>query len=573
MQPGKLLVLSVSVLTTAALFGASCAPAAGPAPTRAAPVGTAPSASPAAPTARPAAATPAAKPAAPAPSPKPAAEQPRYGGHLTIGSESDPPSLDPHQEAAGAVINMIAPSYNNVVQADPVDTTKVIPDLAERWEVSDNGTTYTFRLHKGVKFHDGAPFTSQDAKYSLERIKNPPRGVRSLRQDFLQAISKIDAPDADTLRISLSYPSASFLPMLASPWIMVIPRHVVEKEGDMKRVVVGTGPFKFVSMERGVGSRVVKNPDYFIKGRPYVDEISVYVLTDSFTRFAALRTGKILLIRGTPGISVSQAETVKNTMADKIVLQPGPHGLSQAIGLNSRRAPFTDLRVRQAISYAIDRDKAVTFNQGAGVVGGMLPPFWGWGLPKEELSKMPGFGPDKEANVATAKKLLAEAGFPDGFKTSIATRIHPGHQPAAEIANAELAKVGIQVEIKLLETAVHTDLRVRGDFDVLSLNTAAALPDPDETLSQYWLPNAGLNATKFENPKFTELNEKQTRTLDTAERKKLVNEMERVALTDSVNVMYLWYIRVVPLWAQVKGFVKAPHHFYATRMEHVWMTK
>ncbi|MBI2906777.1 MAG: ABC transporter substrate-binding protein [Chloroflexi bacterium] len=543
----------------------ACAPASPPAP--------APTPKPApAPTKAPAAA-PTVKPAGPAPTPKPAA-QPTYGGHLTIGSESDPPSLDPHQEAAGAVINIIAPVYNGVVQAGPLDTTKVIADLAEGWEVSADGTAYTFRLHKGVKFHDGAPFTSQDAKYSLERIKNPPAGTRSLRRDFLQVVSKIEAPDGNTLRIILSYPSASFLPMLASPWMMILPKHVVEKEGDMKRAAVGTGPFKFRALTRGVSGRVMKNADYFIKGRPYLDEITVYVVPDSFTRFAALRAGNILLIRGTPGISVAQAKTIEATMPEKIVLQRGPQGLSQGIGLHSRKAPFTDVRVRQAISYALDRDKAVkVIVDGAGIVGGVFPPFWGWGHSEQELAMMPGYGPDKEANVAMAKKLLADAGFPNGFKTSITTRKHPGHEPAAVFANAELGKIGVHSEVQLFETATHTDLRVRGDFEVLSLGIAAALPDPDETLSQYWLPNAGLNATRYENPKFTELYEKQTRTLDVAERKKLVNEMEKVALTDSVNIVYFWYVRIVPHWVQVKGFVKAPHHFYATKMEHVWLAK
>ncbi|MBI2909281.1 MAG: hypothetical protein HYX92_16675 [Chloroflexi bacterium] len=569
MKFSRLLVLSVSLLAIIGLVVAGCAPAA-PAPARAAPT-PAPKALAAAPTQ---AAAPAAKPAAPAPSPKPAEEQPRYGGVLTIGSESDPSGLDPHQDLMGSTINIIAPVYNGVVRADPMDTTKVIPDLAESWNVSADGTTYTFRLLKGVKFHDGTPFSSPDAKYSLERIKNPtPPMTRSPRKDFLQAIARVEAPDDQTLKIVTSYPSASFLPMLASPWMLMVPRHVVEKEGDLTKLAVGTGPFKFKSLTRGVSGRVAKNPDYFVKGRPYLDEIIVYVVPDSFTRFAALRAGNILLIRGTPGISATQVKTIEATMADKIVLQKGPQGLSQGMGLNSQRAPFTDIRVRQAINYALDRETAIKVNEGAGVIGGMIPPFWGWGLPPEELTKLPGFGPDKEANLATAKKLLAEAGFPDGFKTTITTRKHPGHEPVAVFANAELAKIGIQVQVQLLETAMHTDRRVKGDFDILSLNLAASMPDPDETLSSYWLPTSGMNGTRYENPKFTELFEKETRTLDTAERRKMIHEMQKIAITDSVNITWLWYIRTVPHWVQVKGFKKAPHHYYATRMEQVWLAK
>ncbi|MBI2906025.1 MAG: ABC transporter substrate-binding protein [Chloroflexi bacterium] len=562
--------LSVSLLTIAGLLLGSCAPAAAPTPT---PKAAAPPA--AVPTKAPATTAPAPTPtpAAPTASPKAAAETPRYGGVLTTVTDSDAPSLDPQQEIVGAVMNIIAPCYNGIVQADPRDTTKIIPDLAERWEISTSGTVYTFQLQKGVRFHDGAPFTSQDAKSTLERIKNPPRGTKSPRQDYFQAISRIETPDENTLRIVTSYPSASFLSMLSTPWIMVVPKHVVDSEGDMKRVVVGTGPFRFKTLTRGVSARVEKNPDYFIKGRPYLDGVLVYVMPDAFARVAALRAGNIMLIRGTPGIPEAQAKVIEATMPDKIVLDRGPHALNQGLALQTKRAPFTDVRVRQAVAYALDREKAIRLNDGLGVLGGVLPPFWGWGLPKEELDKMPGYGPDKDANLAMAKKLLADAGFPNGFKTVISARQHAGHMPAAVFANAELAKVGIQATIQPFETAAWADLSDRRDFDALTLNMAAELPDPDQLFSRYWLPTSGSNWSNYENPKFMELFEKQARMLDTGERRVMVQEMQRIAMTDSANLVFLWFVRIVPYWVQVKGFAKAPHHFYAARMEHVWLAK
>ncbi|MBI2906023.1 MAG: ABC transporter substrate-binding protein [Chloroflexi bacterium] len=370
MQTKKTLMMG-SLLTILGLLLASCAPAVQPTST----------AKPAVPAAAPTTAPPATvagKPA-PAPSPKPAAAQPSYGGALTMVTETDAPSLDPHQETPGAVISMVGPIYNGIVQADPMDTTKIVPDLAERWEVSADKLAYIFHLRKGVKFHDGASFTSGDAKYALERIKNPPRGTKSPRQDYLKAISRIETPDDYTLRIIVSYPSASFLPMLANPWMLVVPKHIVEREGDMKRLAVGTGPFTFKTLTRGVSSRVVKNADYFIKGRPYLDEVVHYIVPDPFTRFAALRAGNVLLIRGTPGIPEAQAKVIETTMADKIVVQRGPHALNQGIGLQTKRPPFTDIRVRQAIAYALDPERAIRLNvDGAGVVGGILPPFWGW---------------------------------------------------------------------------------------------------------------------------------------------------------------------------------------------------
>lgn len=231
--------------------------------------------------------------AAPTPTMKTASEQPRYGGALALPQHSDPPSLDVHRNMAATVFGPVGPIYNGVVQYD--QSNKVVPDLAQRWEISPDGKVYVFYLHKGVKWHDGRPFTSADAKFSLERLGQYPD------MNFVtEAIDKIDALDEKTLKITLKYRQAGFLNFLGHGRVLIAPRHVIEAKGDLKRDAIGTGPFKLKEYLSGVSFRMEKNKEYFVKERPYVDTIIFYVMRDTATRFAAFRTGRLQIYGHTP---------------------------------------------------------------------------------------------------------------------------------------------------------------------------------------------------------------------------------------------------------------------------------
>jgi peptide/nickel transport system substrate-binding protein len=283
-----------------------------------------------------------------------AADQPRSGGTLTMWTQGDPPNFDLHQNSTFMVNWAMAPCYNQLVQFDPLDPTKVIPDIAERWEMAPDGKSYTFSLHKGVKFHDGKVLTSADVKVSLDRVREPPSGVVSPRAEAFAAVEEIQTPDEATVIIRLSRPNPSLLDNLAQGWMAIYPKHVLEKEGDMKKAVVGTGPFKLKRYTRGVSIELEKNPDYFVKGRPYLDGITLYIIPDFGTAYAAFRTKRLLYMSFQLESTAHQAQA---ELAKQIVIQKVP-GLSMrpVLNFNTTRKPWDDVRVREAVSLVLDRE-------------------------------------------------------------------------------------------------------------------------------------------------------------------------------------------------------------------------
>ncbi|MBI2910236.1 MAG: hypothetical protein HYX92_21550 [Chloroflexi bacterium] len=267
------------ILTLLGLLVASCAPAAAPAATKA-PLTPAP-----APTVQTGA----------APTPAPKAAGPRTGGVLTVAKRLPIPHLDMHQEITVNMQAPLAPVYSWLIQNDPIgDENKIIGDLAKSWDITTDGLTYTFKLQDGVKFHDGRPLTSTDVKASLDRIIFPPRGVVSPRQGLYTAVDKIETPDALTVKISLKRVQGSFLQLLALQHNFIFPAHILKEKGDMKRDVVGTGPFKFVSEMRGVSFKTQRNPEYFVKGLPYLDGVTYYEIPDDRSRIGLCGPDKSL---------------------------------------------------------------------------------------------------------------------------------------------------------------------------------------------------------------------------------------------------------------------------------------
>lgn len=207
-------LLVVACLTTLSVILTSCTPAVAPTPKPVVPTPKAAAPTPGAPT-----------------SVSKGSEAPRYGGILPVHVNGPTPSFDIHQESTAYVIQPVACAYNSLVKFDPLQPTEIIGDLAQRWEVSEAGNVYTFYLHKGVKWHDGQPFTAEDVKFSLDRIRKPPRGTVSPRQLTVSAIRDIEAVDKDTIKITLNYPYAGLLVMLSTGWEVIMPKHVIESKG------------------------------------------------------------------------------------------------------------------------------------------------------------------------------------------------------------------------------------------------------------------------------------------------------------------------------------------------------
>jgi len=326
--------------------------------------------------------------------PAPAQDKPRLGGELVYVVPSEPPSYDGHQEETFGVIHPIAPHYNTLLRVDPFDKTgtKPMADLAESWTVSKDQLTYTFKIRKGVKFHDGSELTSKDVKASYDKILHPPTGVKSLRREAYAAIASIDTPDPSTFVIKLKYPESSILLNLASPWNFIYKADILAKDPHWYDThIMGTGPFKFVEHVKGSHWVGKKNPDYWDKGKPYLDGYRAIFISNSAAQVAAVRGERVMI--QFRGFSPPERDQLVQALGPKITVQESPWDCLNFVSMHHDKKPFDDKRVHRALSLALDRyegSKALSKITLVKDVGGIQVPGTPWATPPAELEKLAG---------------------------------------------------------------------------------------------------------------------------------------------------------------------------------------
>lgn len=505
------------------------------------------------------------------PGPSPAAEAPRYGGVLTVRLDADPAHFDLHQHVSYTVLWPVAACCNQLVQFDPLDHTKVIPDLAERWEVSPDGKVYTFYLKRGVKFHHGKPFKAEDVKASFERIIWPPKGVVSPRKEIYGSVEGIETPDDYTVKFYLKRRTSSFLTNVALGFNVIYPKDILDAKGDLKRDLVGTGPFKLKEYRRGVSLELVKNAEYHVPGQPYLDGITFFIIPDLNTSFSALVAGQLLLQRTftDPG-----ADELKRQLGDKVVVETAPSTFVRVVDLNARRKPWDDPRVRQAVSLAIDRNAAVqVVSKGHGLVTGPMLPGGQWALPREELLKLPGYG-EKAREIEQAKALLRQAGYAEGIRdVEILTRKGPDWEPQAVFVQDQLARIGIQATIKAEEAATHQARLDRYDFEVHAHAYSVPIDDPDTVFGQNYLCGSSRNYSGVCDPDVDALFERQSGAADVNERRGLVWELEKKVIIDNIKILTARELEWSVCWRKVRNFRTWPSRYLTEKLEHVWLAE
>ena len=505
-----------------------------------------------------------------------AAETPRRGGVLLAVIGADPPSLDPHQESTFANIQMVAPLYSTLLQIDPYNYPKVIGDAATEWKISPDRLTYTFKIRQDIKFHDGSPLTAADVKATYDKIVFPPQGTRSIRKIHYTAVERIEAPDPGTVVFKLKFPSASLLDNLASPWNVIYPRKYLDKDPNyFMKNIVGSGPFKFKNYTRGATFEGERNPDYFIKDRPYLNGYKFFVSTETSVRAAAIRSGRAYIeFRDLPN---SEVEAIKKQLGDKVVVQETSQVGQFGVAMQNTVKPFTDIRVRRALTLGFDRytaSKVLYQLTGLRDVGGLMRPGTEWAMPQAQLEKIPGFWRDAEKSRAEAKRLLTEAGYPNGFKTVMKNRnIRLPYQDLAVYVIQEWRKIGIEVENRPLETAAwFSDGRDTGNFELFLQPTVEFMDDPDQFLNRY-TTGAPANYGRFSDPALDDLFSRQARTVDPVERRKLVIDLQKRVLEQVYYMPGLWWTRRVVHLAKVKNYVAPPSHYTNQKLQDVWLAE
>ncbi|MBI4308517.1 MAG: ABC transporter substrate-binding protein [Chloroflexi bacterium] len=442
-----------------------------------------------------------------------------------------------------------------------------VPDLATSWKF-DDPKTLVFTIREGVKFHNlppanGREMTAEDVAFSLNRIRTP-QAEFVWRSQF-ERVDKIEAPDKRTVRMTLKTPFAPILAYIASGTVasnkVIVPPEVVQKWGSLADIehAVGTGPFQIKQYTPGVGGTLVRSSTYWEAGKPYLDTLSITVVPDRATMIAAYRTGKIDLGTQEAGeVTLSERKDMERTNPEIKYTEwsrPNWFGLVP----NLTRKPFDDIRVRKAIFLAIDRQEALQLNlAGGGYITGPLPQrmFPGWvAWTEAELLRLPGYRQPKDQDMAEAKKLLAEAGYPNGLTLEAeGTNLFPQiNLKNMEIAKSQLAKVGVTVNIKLVDGAVWFQQDTKGEFGFRARGYSAAR-DPDDQLYTRHHCNAGRNSQKLCDAELDRLLDTQRQELDVAKRKDLIKQAQRRLMDLAPQVWLHTAVDYMPRQPWVRGW-------------------
>jgi peptide/nickel transport system substrate-binding protein len=507
-----------------------------------------------------------------------AQDKPRSGGELVFVVPSEPPSYDGHAEGTFGVVHPLAPHYNGLLRIDPTDRTgtKPVPDLAESWTISRDGLVYTLKLRPGVKFHDGSVMTSRDAKASYDRIINPPKGVVSYRKGSYHVVEAVEAPDASTIRFHLKWPAASFLITLASPYSWIYKADILAKDQQWyAKNVMGTGPFKFVEHVKGSHWIGKKNPDYWDKGKPYLDGYRAIFISSSAAQVAAVR-GERAMIQFR-GFSPAERDTLVNALGPKIAVQESAWDCVLLVAMNHDRKPWDDKRVRKALSLALDRweaSKSLSRITIVKEVGGIQVPGTPWATPPAELEKLAGYGRDINASRAEARRLLKEAGIPDGFAFTFKNRgiPHP-YEPVGIWLVDQWRQIGLNVKQETIEASAYHPMLKRGDFDVAMDFQCSFVVEPDIDIEKF--QSAGIsdrNWGRYKDAVLDDLYVKQARATDPEERKRLLRAFEKRLLDEETHYIYTpqWH-RIVAHNSKVRGWTITPAHFLNQQLDTVWL--
>ncbi len=488
---------------------------------------------------------------------------PRYGGMLRAGMQTDPVGLDPHLTTATATRNMMENVYDTLVMINSQG--RIVPGLAESWTASEDGLTWTFQIRRNVKFHNGRPMTADDVAYSINRIRDP--NTKSPRAGDFAEVDSVAATGPYTVVFKLKRPFSPLLAKLALSTNVVVPKEVVQRDGDMNKDPVGTGPFRFVGYTPQQRLVLVRSGDYWeqdVTGRrlPYLDRIEFVFLPDAVARATALRAGSVDWIEYVP------ASEVKALQADPNVEVVG--GLSanfRGLYMNNQVAPFDNVKVRQAMAWAIDKKEIVDtalFGVGGMVATGtVIPPGNFYTFARN---------PYEKADADRARRLLAEAGHPNGFDAELyVTSTYDFLRTPAELIQAQLGKAGIRLKLTAADWSVYLPTVFQKKYALTILGTSGQ-SDPDDFLYNNFRTGAGLNLVNYSDAQFDRLMDEGRAASAEAQRKRIYDQAQ-VRLLETVPMVFLFHsTQFEAVRRTVRGFEHWPNTSYLG-LRRTWMAR
>jgi len=461
---------------------------------------------------------------------------------LTVGIDQEAVGLDPNKVTAFSSFRRIDLLYNKLVAYDT--SLHVVGDLATSWDTPDN-RTYVFHLQPGVRFHDGTPLTADDVVFTIQRVLDPK--TASPARSYLDAVDSVTAVDPLTVRLHLQYPLASVLSALTSDNMSIVERAAVEKNGDLQKTEAGTGPFTMAEWVPDNYMRLEKNPYYFRRGLPKVDEIVIRIVPDESSLLAGVRSHSVDMAVISDGSVVKQAQGISGLQVVQV-----PSLNLRIFSFNTTHAPFTDPKVRDAIAYAIDRQAIVNAAEfGFAQVSGPVPaPDKAYALPVSAF-------PEYRTNPAKAKQMLQEAGAAGASFNIVASPQYEGGLAVAQIIQAQLRAIGLNPSIVNVEWGAYINLWVKRDFDTM-VELRGGDPDPDRFLYRTFYSTGAVNNFLFKDAAVDRLLDRGRVHLTVAERKPIYDDAQRALVTDAPAVfLYTPYVNAV-LAGYVQGFALIP---------------
>ena len=511
-----------------------------------------------------------------------AASSGKPGGVLKpVLREDLPQGFAIHESATNSVTWPAMPCYSNLMIYDQtkrlgrMDT--IVGELAEKWSWQDNYRNLVLFLRRDVKWHDGQPFTSKDVKFTFDVVREASDAPAKLRinprKEWYANVDAIEAPDPYTVVFRLKRPQPSLVAMLASGYSPVIPAHVPLAEHRAR--CVGTGPFKFKEWKRGQSVELVRNPDYFVKGRPYLDAVRYTVIVERGTRVAALQANQIDLAY--PGeTTLSIAEQLQKAVPTMVLTETASN-VSENLLLNTKKPPFDDVKVRRALSFAIDRRTYTqTVHRGAAVIGASLAPKpWGvWGLLDKDLGQLPGYG-GAAPGRAQARKLLAEAGFgpSNPLKVELVTRAIAIYLDFAGFVVSDLKQVGVEATLKQIDTAQWHPMVTRREFQIGANLTGLGVDDPDANFYENYACGSPRNYGDYCNEEVGRLIDQQSQEIDAQKRLTLVWQIQKKLEEDAARPTMGWRTDRFAHYPYVKNLILNQVTYNCCRLQEVWLDK
>jgi peptide/nickel transport system substrate-binding protein len=493
----------------------------------------------------------------------------KVGGVLKLPDFDSPASMSIHEESAiSAGIPMMA-VFNNLVIFDQHvrqnSLQSIVPDLAMSWSWNEDGTELSFPLRKGVKWHDGAPFTARDVKCTWETL-NP-------RKAWYQNLEEVRTDGDYAVIFRLKRPQPFFLALLASGLSPVYPCHVAPR--DMRTKPIGTGPFKFVEFKQNEYIKLTRNPDYWKPSRPYLDGIEYTIIRNVATRMLAFTAGSFDMTFSF-NVSIPLLKDVASQAPDAICKVTEDNN-SRDLIVNRAAPPFDNPDLRRAVALGLDRKAFIDILvEGQGEIGGVMqpPPDGLWGMPPEMLVTLPGYDPDVAKNRAESRRIMEKLGYGPDKRLAVTVSTRTFATSAAVILIGQLKEIYIDGQLEAVETANWYPKLRRKDFAIGYTPSEGGLDDPDQKLYEVYACGAERNYTGYCDAEVDKLIEQQSMQSDPEKRRKLVWEIDR-ALAEDGGRPILFYARGATCWQpQVKGLTMMVNSISnGWRFEDVWLDK